>query len=146
MLISQLNNWHDFQARMQQELLSNPDMLRQVLDNPLVQQMMNDPENMRSLITSNPQMQDLMSVSLHFLFLLARLADLHGTEFWLVRYKQIPSVSILIQSFECIIVCYVCILFYVYYNYVTMNNFNYTMQQNTIVLCTDIEFLLMVYP
>lgn len=52
-----------FQARMQQELLSNPDMLRQVLDNPLVQQMMNDPENMRTLITSNPQMQDLMSVS-----------------------------------------------------------------------------------
>ncbi|XP_045775883.1 ubiquilin-1 [Maniola jurtina] len=51
----------DLQARMQQELLSNPDMLRQVLDNPLVQQMMNDPENMRSLITSNPQMQDLMS-------------------------------------------------------------------------------------
>lgn len=48
---------------MQQELLSNPDMLRQVLDNPLVQQMMNDPDNMRSLITSNPQMQDLMSVS-----------------------------------------------------------------------------------
>ncbi|CAK1581117.1 unnamed protein product [Parnassius mnemosyne] len=51
----------DLQARMQQELLSNPDMLRQVLDNPLVQQMMNDPENMRSLITSNPQMQDLMA-------------------------------------------------------------------------------------
>ncbi|CAG4935116.1 unnamed protein product [Colias eurytheme] len=51
----------DLQARMQQELLSNPEMLRQVLDNPLVQQMMNDPENMRTLITSNPQMQDLMS-------------------------------------------------------------------------------------
>ncbi|CAK1542118.1 unnamed protein product [Leptosia nina] len=51
----------DLQARMQQELLSNPEMLRQVLDNPLVQQMMNDPENMRSLITSNPQMQDLMA-------------------------------------------------------------------------------------
>ncbi|XP_059047887.1 ubiquilin-1 [Achroia grisella] len=51
----------DLQARMQQEILSNPDMLRQVLDNPLVQQMMNDPENMRSLITSNPQMQDLMA-------------------------------------------------------------------------------------
>lgn len=49
---------------MQQELLSNPDMLRQVLDNPLVQQMMNDPENMRTLITSNPQMQDLMAVSI----------------------------------------------------------------------------------
>ncbi|XP_052752215.1 ubiquilin-1 [Galleria mellonella] len=51
----------DLQARMQQELLSNPEMLRQVLDNPLVQQMMNDPENMRTLITSNPQMQDLMA-------------------------------------------------------------------------------------
>ncbi|XP_026328028.1 ubiquilin-1-like, partial [Hyposmocoma kahamanoa] len=51
----------DLQARMQQELLTNPDMLRQVLDNPLVQQMMNDPENMRTLITSNPQMQDLMA-------------------------------------------------------------------------------------
>lgn len=48
---------------MQNELLSNPEMLRQVLDNPLVQQMMNDPENMRTLITSNPQMQDLMAVS-----------------------------------------------------------------------------------
>ncbi|CAH2087066.1 unnamed protein product [Euphydryas editha] len=51
----------DLQARMQNELLSNPEMLRQVLDNPLVQQMMNDPENMRTLITSNPQMQDLMA-------------------------------------------------------------------------------------
>ncbi|XP_077285757.1 ubiquilin [Arctopsyche grandis] len=51
----------DIQARMQSELLSNPDMLRQVLDNPLVQQMMNDPENMRTLITSHPQMQDLIS-------------------------------------------------------------------------------------
>lgn len=29
-------------------------------DNPMVQQMMNNPETMRTLITSNPQMQDLM--------------------------------------------------------------------------------------
>uniref|UniRef100_A0A6M2DTV2 Ubiquilin-like protein n=1 Tax=Xenopsylla cheopis TaxID=163159 RepID=A0A6M2DTV2_XENCH len=50
----------DLQARMQNELMTNPDMLRNVLDNPLVQQLMNDPENMRTLITSNPQMQDLM--------------------------------------------------------------------------------------
>lgn len=60
------------QARMQQELLSNPDMLRQVLDNPLVQQMMNDPENMRTLITSNPQMQDLMAVSSQCIYLCQR--------------------------------------------------------------------------
>lgn len=57
-----INNNVYLQARMQSELLSNPDMLRQVLDNPLVQQMMNDPENMRTLITSHPQMQDLISV------------------------------------------------------------------------------------
>jgi len=37
-------------------------MMRQILDNPLVQRLMNDPENMRNLITSNPQMQELMEV------------------------------------------------------------------------------------
>lgn len=50
----------DMQARMQNELMSNPDTMRTLLDNPLVQQMMNNPETMRSLITANPQMQDLM--------------------------------------------------------------------------------------
>lgn len=50
----------DLQARMQNELMSNPDMMRTILDNPMVQQMMNNPDTMRSLITSNPQMQDLM--------------------------------------------------------------------------------------
>ncbi|KAJ8933027.1 hypothetical protein NQ314_014267 [Rhamnusium bicolor] len=48
------------QTRMQNELLTNPDMLRNILDNPLVQRLMNDPENMRALITRNPQMQELM--------------------------------------------------------------------------------------
>lgn len=50
----------DLQARMQNELMSNPDTMRTLLDNPLVQQMMNNPDTMRSLITANPQMQDLM--------------------------------------------------------------------------------------
>uniref|UniRef100_A0A1A9WDQ8 Ubiquilin-4 n=1 Tax=Glossina brevipalpis TaxID=37001 RepID=A0A1A9WDQ8_9MUSC len=50
----------DLQARMQSELLNNGDLLRTMLDNPLVQQMMNNPDVMRQLITSNPQMQDLM--------------------------------------------------------------------------------------
>lgn len=45
---------------MQNELLNNPDVLRQLLDNPFVQRIMNDPENMRALITRNPQMQELM--------------------------------------------------------------------------------------
>jgi ubiquilin len=50
----------DMQARMQHELMGNPDLMRTILDNPLVQQMLNNPDTMRSLITSNPQMQDLM--------------------------------------------------------------------------------------
>ncbi|EDW05571.1 ubiquilin-1 [Drosophila mojavensis] len=54
------NTFMDLQARMQNELLNNGDMLRSLMDNPLVQQMMNNPETMRQLITSNPQMQDLM--------------------------------------------------------------------------------------
>ncbi|XP_012525444.1 ubiquilin-1 [Monomorium pharaonis] len=53
-------NFIDLQQRMQRELLTNPETMRQVLDNPLVQSLMNDPENMRNLVTSNPQMQELM--------------------------------------------------------------------------------------
>ncbi|XP_076354648.1 ubiquilin-1-like isoform X2 [Tachypleus tridentatus] len=53
-------NFMDMQQRMQQEFLSNPDMMRQLMDNPMVQSMMNNPEYMRQLITSNPQMQQLM--------------------------------------------------------------------------------------
>jgi ubiquilin len=50
----------DMQSRMQQELMGNPELMRNILDNPMVQQMLNNPETMRTLITSNPQMQDLM--------------------------------------------------------------------------------------
>ncbi|XP_032668464.1 ubiquilin-1 isoform X2 [Odontomachus brunneus] len=50
----------DLQQRMQRELLMNPETMRTVLDNPLVQNLMNDPENMRNLVTANPQMQELM--------------------------------------------------------------------------------------
>lgn len=53
-------NFIDMHQRMQRELLSNPETMRQVLDNPLVQSLMNDPENMRNLVTANPQMQELM--------------------------------------------------------------------------------------
>lgn len=53
-------NFIDLQQTLQRELLSNPETMRQVLDNPLVQSFMNDPENMRNLVTANPQMQELM--------------------------------------------------------------------------------------
>lgn len=56
-------NFVEMQQRMQQTLLSNPDALRQVMDNPIVQQLMNDPNNVRQLLLSNPQMQDIIEVS-----------------------------------------------------------------------------------
>lgn len=54
------NTFMDLQAQMQNELMGNPDMIRTVLDNPLVQQLMDNPDTMRSILTANPQMQDLM--------------------------------------------------------------------------------------
>lgn len=54
------SSFMDLQSRMQHELMGNPELMRTVLDSPLVQQMMNNPDTMRSLITSNPQMQELM--------------------------------------------------------------------------------------
>lgn len=43
-------------------MMNNPDMVRQMMDNPFVQQMMSNPEVIRQLITSNPGMRDLMEV------------------------------------------------------------------------------------
>lgn len=53
-------NFADMQQRMQRELLSNPETMRQVFDNPLVQNLMDNPENVRMLVSANPQMQELM--------------------------------------------------------------------------------------
>lgn len=54
-------NFMELQNRMQTELLGNPELLRRVLENPLVQSLMKDTDNMKSLIRNNPQMRDLMS-------------------------------------------------------------------------------------
>ena len=43
--------------------MSNPGLVRQVMDSPMVQQMMSNPDIMRHMFTSNPQMRDLMEVS-----------------------------------------------------------------------------------
>lgn len=53
-------NFIDLQQRMQRELFSNPETMRLVLDNPLVQSLMSNPENMRNFVSANPQMQELM--------------------------------------------------------------------------------------
>lgn len=52
----------DLQQSMQREMLRNPEMLQQMFDSPLVQQIMSDPNNMRQLLLSNPQMQELIEV------------------------------------------------------------------------------------
>ncbi|KAK0057898.1 ubiquilin-1 [Biomphalaria pfeifferi] len=54
------SNFMEMQQRMQREMLNNPDMLRQLMDNPFVQSMMSNPEIMRSLLMNNPQMRELM--------------------------------------------------------------------------------------
>merc|ERR1711936_1195992 len=40
--------------------MGNPDLMRQVMDSPLTQSLMSNPEILRSLIQSNPQMRQLM--------------------------------------------------------------------------------------
>lgn len=55
-------NFMEMQQNMQRELLSNPDTLRQMMDNPLVQSLMSNPDYMRQMLTSNPQMQQLLEV------------------------------------------------------------------------------------
>jgi len=42
--------------------MNNPALIRQVMENPMVQQMMSNPEIMRQMMVSNPQMRELMEV------------------------------------------------------------------------------------
>ncbi|XP_074650696.1 ubiquilin-4-like [Tubulanus polymorphus] len=53
-------NFGDIQTRMQNELMSNPDFLRQMMENPLVQRIISNPAVMRDMIMSNPQMNNLV--------------------------------------------------------------------------------------
>ena len=53
-------NFMEMQQRMQRELMQNPDMLRQVMDNPVTQQLMSNPDVIRQMLESNPQMQEVM--------------------------------------------------------------------------------------
>lgn len=51
------------QQQMQQQVMRNPELLRNVMDSPLVQSLMSNPEVMRSIMQSNPQMREIMEVS-----------------------------------------------------------------------------------
>ena len=53
-------------AAVQQQLLRNPEMMRQMMESPLMQNMLSNPEALRSMFTSNPQMQQLMEVCIDY--------------------------------------------------------------------------------
>ncbi|KAM6959135.1 ubiquilin-4-like [Aplochiton taeniatus] len=53
-------NFMELQQQMQRQLMSNPEMLSQIMENPLVQNMMSNPDMMRQMLVANPQMQQLM--------------------------------------------------------------------------------------
>ncbi|CAI9756441.1 unnamed protein product [Fraxinus pennsylvanica] len=46
--------------QMQQQLTQNPNMMREIMNTPAIQNIMNNPEIMRSLIMNNPQMRDII--------------------------------------------------------------------------------------
>jgi ubiquilin len=54
------SNFAEVQAQMQQQVMSNPDFMRQMLDNPMVQSLMSNPDIIREMMMSNPQMQSLI--------------------------------------------------------------------------------------
>lgn len=44
------------------QLMQNPDMLRQMMESPVMTQVMSNPDIMRQMIMANPQMRELMEV------------------------------------------------------------------------------------
>ncbi|CAA3016266.1 ubiquitin domain-containing DSK2a-like [Olea europaea subsp. europaea] len=46
--------------QMQQQLTQNPNMMREIMNNPAIQSITNNPEIMRSFIMNNPQMRDII--------------------------------------------------------------------------------------
>jgi len=46
--------------QMQQQLMQNPELMRNIMSSPLMQNIMNDPEILRNIMLSNPQMRQVM--------------------------------------------------------------------------------------
>ncbi|CAF2140380.1 unnamed protein product [Rotaria magnacalcarata] len=53
-------NFGDMQQQLQQQIMSNPAQLRQLMDSPVVQSITSNPDLLRSVLLSNPQIRDLM--------------------------------------------------------------------------------------
>ncbi|VDL96080.1 unnamed protein product [Schistocephalus solidus] len=54
------NLFSTMQQNMQRQVLQNPELLRTMVESPLVQSLMSNPEVMRSIMQANPQMRQLM--------------------------------------------------------------------------------------
>ncbi|KAD5960745.1 hypothetical protein E3N88_12217 [Mikania micrantha] len=46
--------------QMQQQLTQNPNMMREIMNMPLVQNLLNNPETMRNMMMNNPQMREVI--------------------------------------------------------------------------------------
>jgi len=75
-------NFMEMQQRMQHELLSNPESLRIIMENPLVCGLMKRPEEMHELMMANPAMKELIEANpeitqmMHNKELMATIANL----------------------------------------------------------------------
>ncbi|XP_042682768.1 ubiquilin-1 isoform X3 [Centrocercus urophasianus] len=54
------SSFSELQSQMQRQLMSNPEMMVQIMENPFIQNVLSNPDLMRQLIMANPQMQQLI--------------------------------------------------------------------------------------
>ncbi len=52
-------------GEMQQQMMQNPEMMRQLMDSPFVQGIMSNPDIIRGMLNANPQIQQLLEVRHH---------------------------------------------------------------------------------
>ena len=45
-----------------QQMMANPELMRQMMDSPIMQGIFNNPQIFQSMLTSNPQVQQLIEV------------------------------------------------------------------------------------
>ncbi|OQR73721.1 ubiquilin-1-like [Tropilaelaps mercedesae] len=53
-------SFQEIQQRVQQAVMANPDLMRQLMENPLVQSVMTNPHYLRTIINANPQMREII--------------------------------------------------------------------------------------
>ena len=47
-------------CQAQQQMMQNPEMMQSIMNSPMVQQMLSDPDTLRAMIRMNPQLNQLM--------------------------------------------------------------------------------------